>query len=443
MLNRIIKNWCFDDNIRNDLVFSDSTKVRLNTENKVEPGIMLKADSLGNYPTDDDLFIETPLIEPNAVKTWLLFEPIFESEQGTLDLPDGTSLGFKVKTSGDDYYWDGADWVVAGLSNWNTEAEIRINISTFPIVTIGNKKIGFIINLKTTDKKVTPKVSELKLLGQFDIEYFDDLVYDSLIRLLNTDFRSTSVVRFNTGSSSISSINLATILENKGYNIFDVESVYNLTDDSLKLTNLHSSYALGTVKQDGHTFEAGTETFNASIPANKLVDIKFNYVPEISVKVNQDYFETPAYPHIVFTRIKTVDKTGFIMRATNSVTQDFIRDKENDSAVVHDSPSQNSYRFDFMLYTAEIDQFTLTDAIRRFFAQTKKLITWGLANTHNLIIVDEIDTVGNSLDAGNDSSGTNLSKGTFDIQGVLFFDKQSKDVPLLTSLNLNITRQTL
>ena len=299
------------------------------------------------------------------------------------------------------------------------------------------------MNLKTTDGEFTPEVSELKLLGEFDIEFFDDLVYDSLIRLLNTTFRSSSVVRFPTGPSSISSINLATILENKGYNIFDVTSVYNLTDDPLKLTNLHDSYAPGTVKQDGFTFEPGIETFTGSIPAGKLVEIKFVYVPEISVKVNQDYFEAPAYPHIAFTRITPIDKRGYVMRNTNSVRKDFIRDKENSVAVQHDTASQNSYRFDFLLYTHEIDLFTLSDAIRRFFANTKILTTFGLANEHNLVIVDEIDTVGNSLDEGNDSSGTSLSKGSFDIEGVIFFDKPSKDVPLITSLNFNFTRQTL
>ena len=442
MINRIIKNFCFDEKIRGDLVFSDTTKIRLNTEDKTNPRIMLKADSQLNYSLDDDIFVETPLIEPNAVKSWLLFEAIYVSQTGTLDLPTGTSLGFKVKTSSDNYYWDGS-WKVAGLSDWSTEAEIRINFSTLPIATIGDKKIGFVMNLKTTDKEVTPEVSELKFIGEFDIEYFDDLVYDSLIGLLNKSFRSTSVVRFETDSSSISSIDLATILENKGYNIFDVESVYNLTDDPLKLTNLHSSYAPGTAKKDGFTYEYGTETFTASIPANKWVDVKFNFVPEISVKVHQDYFEEPAYPHIVFTRITAIDKRGLVMRDVNSANKDFIRDKENDVAVVHDTISQNSYRFDFQLYTGEIDQFTLTDALRRFFANTKQLVTWGLANIHNLIIVDEIDTVGNSLDAGNDSSGTNLSKGSFDIEGVVFFDKPSRDVPLVTSLNLDITRQTL
>ena len=443
MINRIIKNFCFDEAIRNDLVLSDTDLIRLNTEDPQHPWLMLKADGIGNYSTDDNIFAETPLINPRALVKWLLFEPIYESEQGTLDLPAGTSLGFKIKTTGDNYYWDGAAWVVAGLSDWNTEAQIRINISTFPIATVGNKQIGFVINLKTTDRKVTPKVSELKVLGEFDIEFFDDLVYDSLIGLLNDNFRSTSFVEFNSGSSSISSIDLATILENKGYNIFDVVSVFNKTDDPLKLSNLHDSYTPGIGKQDGFTFEYGTENFTGIIPANKHVVVKFNYVPEISVKVNQDYFEAPAYPHIVFTRITAIDKKGLVMRNTNSAFKDFIRDKENDVAVSHDTITQQSYRFDFMLYTAEIDQLLLTDTIRRFFANTKKLLTWGMGNEHNLKLVDEIDTVGNSLDSGNDSSGTNLSKGAFDIEGVVFYDKPSKDVPLITSLNLNITRQTL
>jgi hypothetical protein len=443
MINRIIKNFCFDEDMRNEIALSDPTKIRLNTENAMAPGIHLKADALNFYPLDDDIYFETPFLEPMALKKWLLFEPIYESQQGTLDLPEGTSLGFKVKTTAGNYYWDGANWVIAGASDWNTESEIRLNISTFPIPAIGNKKIGFVVNLKTTDKTVTPKVSELKLLGEFDIEFFDDLVYDTILRLLNLNFRSTSVVQFYTDSSSSSAIDLATILENKGYNIFDVASVYNLTDDPLKLSNLHDSYAPGSGKQDGFTFEAGIETFSAPIPVDKLVEVTFIYVPEISVKVNQDYYEKPSYPHIVFNRITAIDKKGLVMRNTNSSHKDFIRDKENDMAVVHDTLTQQSYRFDFTLYTGEIDQFRLTDGIRRFFANVKNVITYGLANKHNLLIVDEIDTVGNSLEEGNDSSGTNLSKGAFDIEGVVFYDKPSKDVPLITSLGLNIGRQTL
>lgn len=442
MENRLIKNFCFVEEERKNLSFSDDTKIRLNTENLTRQGVQLKADADNKFSTDADISVATPQIEPQALMEWLLFESIYERESNqSFDLPDGTSIGFRITTQADDYFWDGGSWEVAGAGDWNTEAEIRINISTLPIATIGSKKIGFRMNLKTTNPNNTPFVHELKLAGLFDVDYFDDLVYDSVIRLLNTNFRSTSVVRLATGSSSISSIELATILENKGYNIFEVKSVFNLTDDPLKLTNLHDSYAPGAVKQDGFTFEYGTETFDAPIPAEKLVEIKFIYVPEISIKVNQDYYEVPTYPHITIPRITPVERRGFIMRDANSYGVDFIRDKENNVAIQQRSPSQNTYRFDFMLHTTEIDQFRLLSDIKRFFANTKELITFGLFNKHPIQIIDEIDTVGNSTTS--DNVDTNLAKGSFDVIGVVFYDIPSIDVPLITDINLSFTRQTL
>lgn len=441
MENRLIKNFCFIEENRDFITLSDIDKIRLNTEVKTRQGIQLKADDNGNFSTDDDINVATEQIEPQALMKWLLFEAIFERENTNFDLPAGTSLGFRITTQADDYFWDGGNWVVAGASDWNTEAEIRINISTLPIATIGSKKIGLRMNLKTTDPKATPFVNELKLAGEFDVDYFDDLVYDSVIRLLNTQFRSTSVLRFVTDSSSNSSIDLASILENKGYNIFDVKTVYNLSDDPLKLTNLHDSYAPGAVKQDGFTFEYGTETFSTAIPDGKLVEVKFIYVPEISIKTNQDFYEIPSYPHITIPRITPVERRGFIMRDTNSQGKDSIRDKENDTALVQRSPSQNTYRFDFMLHTTEIDQFRLLGDVKRFFANVKEIITHGLYNKHPIQIIDEIDTVGNSTT--NDNTDTNLAKGSFDIIGVLFYDIPSIEIPLVTDVNLNFTRQTL
>ena len=436
MINRLIKNFCFIEEERKNLSFSDTTKIRLNTEDKTNQRIMLK-ESGSVFSTDANIFVETGLISPNAVNKWLSFEIIFRSGENTpLVLPVGTSIGVKVKTTGDDYFWDGGAWAVAGLSDWSTEAQIRINIPTFPIVTVGNKKIGFKINLVTTDENLTPEVFELKLLGEFDVETLDDLLYDSLIRLLNKEFRSTSVVLFNSGSSSISTIDLAAILENKGYNIFNVTKVFNISDDNLKLNNLHGSYAQGAPKQDGHTFEPGIETFSSPIPADKWVLLHFDFVPEISVKVGQDYFEEPVYPHITFTRITEVALRGFILPATNSVGKDFIRDKENDVAVQQLSPSQTSYRFDFLLHTSPNDQFRLAKDFETFFSNNQILSTFGLDNKHAMQMVDKIDTVGNSTT--NDSTDTSLSKGSFDVIGVLSYDKPSIDVALVTKLNIDI-----
>lgn len=439
MENRLIKNFCFIESERPNLTLSDDTLIRLNTENKADQKIMLKTNILDKFSTDADIHVETALIEANALINWLNFEVVFRAGDEPLTLPVGTSLGFKVKTSGDDYFWNGSAWAVAGASDWSTESQINVNLPTFPIITVGDKKIGFKVNLVTTDPLVTPEVFELKLLGLFDVEYFDDLVYDSLIRLLNINLRSTSVLRVNTGTSIISTIDLDSVLENKGYNIFDVKKVYNLSDDPLKLTNLHGSYATGTPRQDGFTFNHGIETFTGPIPADKVIEIIFEYVPEISVKVNQDYFEVPSYPHIILHRITPVERRGFMMRNNNGVTPDFIRDKDNDMATKHVSPSQNSYRFDFTVHTTEIDQFRLLDTIRAFFANTKELITFGLGNKHNIELVEEIDTVGNKE---SDSSDTNMATGSFDILGVLFFDQPSIDVPLVGALTINAGRQT-
>lgn len=438
MENRLIKNFCFIEKERKNLTLSDPAKIRLNTENKANQRVMLKGPP---FSTDSDLHVETSLINPRRLKKWLLFEIIYKAQSETLDLPEGTSLGVKVKTTGDDYWWNSSNsqWEVAGASDWSTEKEISDNIETFPIATVGNKKIGFKINLKTTDPDVTPEVFELKLLGLFEIEPFDDLVYDSIIRLLNTEFRARSVVRFASGASSISSVDLSSVLENQGYNIFDVVSVYNLTDDPERLVDLHDSYSPGAARQDGFTFDPGTETFSSSIPAGKWVEVEFEYVPEISVKVNQDYFEAPSYPHIVFTRITEVERRGFLMRDTNSAGRDHIRDKTALNAVQQFSPSQKSYRFDFLLYTGALDQFRLLGAVKNFFANHKTLRNYGLDNEHALEIIDEIDTVGNSQT--NDTSDTNLAKGSFDVLGVLFYDKPSRDIPLVTQLNVNVEQE--
>jgi len=437
MENRIIKNFCFQEEFRKQLTFSDVTKIRLNTEDALNQRVMLKGPT---YSTDNDIYVETWLLEANALKKWLGFEIIFKEGENPLELPAGTSIGVRLKTTAGHYWFDTGDstWKIAGVGQWNTDSEIRANIETFPIATIGNKKLGVVVNLKTTDSNVTPEIYAVKLLGLFDVEPFDDLVYDSVIRLLNKNFRATSTLMFQVGSSSISSQSLNAVLENKGYNIFDVKYVYDLTNDPQKLNNLHGSYAVGALKQDGFTYEMGTETFTQPIPANSFIEIVFEYVPEISVKVNQDYFEEPTYPHLVIHRITEVERRGFIMRNTNGADRDFIRNKEAGMAVQHQPPSQKSYRFDVQLFTTEIDQFRLLDAIRRFFANTKKLVTYGLGNEHAIEIVEEIDTAGNK---DSDSSDTNIANGSFDVLGVLFFDKPSLDVPLVTQLNVDMIRQ--
>src|SRR3989344_1555777 len=284
MINRLIKNFIFDERIRSSLVFSDDTKIRLNSEDLRTSRLELKVSS-GLFPTDPNLYVETPLTTPNSLLKWLKLEAVKIGDE----LPLDTSVGFKVKTLAGNYFWNGSAWAVATLSDWMSESDFNANFSAFPISTVGNRSIGIIINLRTTNPQVTPRITALKLLGEFDIDYLDDIVYESFIRKLNTEFRSTSKIVFPTSTTG-TSVDLKALLENKSYNITGIRSVYNLTDDGLRVTNLFDTYMPGILKQDGFTFEPGVVQFQSSIAAGKLIEVTFEYVPEIMVNTGQVYF---------------------------------------------------------------------------------------------------------------------------------------------------------
>jgi hypothetical protein len=76
----------------------------------------------------------------------------------------------------------GGNWAVADptdATNWNTEAEINAHIETFPI--LPNRQFAITMNLKTTDREVTPEVTEIRVLMEVCIDYIEDIVLRSLL----------------------------------------------------------------------------------------------------------------------------------------------------------------------------------------------------------------------------------------------------------------------
>lgn len=429
MINRLIRNITFNNAIRSSIVFSDSTKIRLNTEGgELDSKIELKLQANGRFPLDTNISVATPYIEPHALNRWLGFEATVAIDPITGLLPAAFSMGFKLKTTAGNYWWTGTAWALAGANDWNTEQVINDNIATFPIATVGNKKIGVLIRLITTDDLLTPELLELKLLGEFDIEFFEDLVYDSIIRKLNTEFRSTGTIVFP--SAGTASADLNALLENKGYNLTGVKKVVDLTADPLRLTNLFSSYAPGAARQDGFTFDPGVVSFTGVIPINNAVQVIFEYVPEILVNTGVDYYETPKYPALVFENIEEIDIRGFKIKDTNSRERDFIRNKVALTAVLEMSPEQRDYRFNFCVLTgSQDDQMRLPEDLKRFLAQNKVVKSWGLDQDYDVNITAEFSTNGNQK--ANNATDKNVANGSFDVLGVLFFQRLSEDVPLV------------
>ncbi|PIS11122.1 MAG: hypothetical protein COT73_05655 [Bdellovibrio sp. CG10_big_fil_rev_8_21_14_0_10_47_8] len=430
MINRLIKNFIFNESIRSHLVISDPSKIRLNSENPVSPTIELSSEG-GQFSTDTDLFIETPLTMPNGVQKWLKFEAIKPNDEA----PPNTFIRFKVKTTGGNYFWNGSDWAIAGASDWMTESELNANFDSFPIALVGNRSIGFVVNLQTSDPLVTPKLSALKFLGEFDVDFLEDIVYDGIVRKLNTEFRSTSQIVFPT-SSPLTSVDLNAIFENKGYNITGIRKVINLTDDPLKLQNLFDSYAQGPLRQDGFTFDPGVVTLNSSVGSGKVLEITFEYVPEVVVNTHQDFFEIPTLPSLVIEAIDEIELFGFTAQETNAQGRDLIRDIPNLTGVLQLGPEQKTLRVDYAVFTnLQLDQLRLSQDLAEFLSRDLRVKSFALDRDYDLRVVKKLDTsrtkTKREAEGNKDSSDTNVATGTFDILGVLFFNKPSKDVPLV------------
>lgn len=438
MINRLIKSFVFDESSRSGLVFSDPAKIRLNAEDAREPRLELKSQT-GGFPIATDIFVETPLITAEALTRWLAFEAVKPDDTS----PPGTSVSFKVKTTTGPYFWNGAAWVPAGPSDWSSEAELNANLASFPLSAIGSKAIGFAVNLRTANAAVTPRVKALKLLGEFDIEFLEDIIYDGVIRTLNTEFRSTSLLVFPT-SGSIQDIDLSAVLENKAYNITSIRKVINLTDDPLRLENLFLAYAPGASRQDGFTTDPGNVSLTATVPGGKLLEVTFEYVPEFIVKTGQDFFEVPAFPAVVFESIRDDTRGGFTMRDTNAMGRELIRNLDALTGVLQYGPTQKTLRFDYAVFTnLQVDQMRLAGDLAQFFSRTKQIRSHGLGEEYDLLFLQELDTARSKarLEAGGqgDHTDTTIATGAFELLGVLFYHKPSIDVALVADGGIRLT----
>lgn len=157
------------------------SNVRLNIDDNC---LQLKETSANLYPTDNDLQASTWITNPNNVKQWQGFECSITNSLDE-DRNELTGVNFRLTDGTSEYYYNGASWEV-NTSDWNTEAEVANNISSFTVL---EKKIGVIVNPYTTDSRYTPIIKTIKILYASDIDFQKDYIYRTLVRQLKAQVR--------------------------------------------------------------------------------------------------------------------------------------------------------------------------------------------------------------------------------------------------------------
>jgi hypothetical protein len=429
MIQRLAKVLTFDEASRKTLVYSDAAKLRLSNDNKADYGLELKKVN-GLYPTDADLSIRSRIMKTMKLKRLLGFD-----EYATL--PDDTALKYRIlfgPTASVGRWWNGAAWVAAGASDWNTAAELAANL---PSLTLPAPEVAVLVNLSTADPEATPHLREIRLLGEFDIEWWDDLIYDTIVRSLIDTLRATTDAEFAVAATT-STLDFATQypLENKGYNFTGVKAVYNLTADPQMLQNLAGLYTPGAANLDG-SFAPGSVALTSPVNMNDIGRVVFEHVPEIAVNTSQDYYEPERMPCVVFEKIEDIPTADGSGQRDNTLPGIVVRNVAALTAVDVGAPRQFIARFNYaVMSTSQMDQARVTDALNRWASRTRVIRTWGLDEQVNLEQESSLGTDGKT-----DLNDVKVTTGSFLIRGVTFFLKEAKDYAIVNQVNLDLELQ--
>jgi hypothetical protein len=360
------------------------------------------------YNTSTTLIAKTWVTTPMSVKEWRGFEVIITHPRD----PDGgaavlTSAFYRLGDGVDEYYWDGGDWVVAGATDWSTEAEIANNIDSFPATA---KALQVIINLRTSDERITPELSDIKVLYGAVIDHQEDYLIRSLIPSLKANVRPAgrTLIEYNGGTTVVTQ----DYEPETPYNIVDVEAVYNENTDSAHLYDLLDSY------------NQSTQTITlTSDPGMTNLFIRFLYEPEVALNTSRDYVEVGKVPAITIERVRVVD-------TANRGVHDSVVNKDSGEAVVVYGPRQGDIEFDLVMETDKIlDQQRLAQAVRDYMSTNPRLVSVGMDEQFRLWLLDEYDSFG-------DPNKADISSGRLRarIVGAVFFERGSESKTAVSSL---------
>jgi len=362
-LRQYIKHFTFTEKDRGDVTLGTDTRL-----NPVTHRAQLGTYGVATYPTIADLYVKTRLTNPEAVRQWLGFEVevIHKSILGV----QKTSVGFRLSDGTNQYWWTGSAWQI-NTSNWNTEAEVATNISTFPAT---SRKLQVVANLKTVDSSVTPELVEIRVLygAQLDSE-LEDMILRTIVRGMKS-IRAITRFPIKMATTGIT-IDLDNFPLDSDYNVVDVDAAFNHTDDPDHNADLLDSYDSGTK----------VITLVSQVTAGKTVWLRLEYKPRVAVHTSRDYIEVEHIPSLIIEDVALVD-------AVQRFGEDYVGKRSDYSATILPAPTQGNLDFTLSAIADKVvDGLRLSAAVKRWFGDNPLIRSTGLDEAYSLRLVDEYE----------------------------------------------------
>ena len=371
-LRNFVKHFTFLERDRSGVVLGPDTRM-----NAVTHRAQLQEQSDGSYSTADDLYVKTRLAQPQSAREWRGFEAMAVHKK--VDNVQVTSLAFRLSDGTDEYWWDGGAWAVS-TSQWNTEAEVAGNISTFPT---SSRKLQVVTNLKTTNSLVTPELIEIKVLyGALLDSEIEDIIFRSLVPSIRSAVRT--VTRYVVEKvASNNTIALDDFPIEGDYRVVDVGAVFNYTDDPNLDTDLYESHTLKSLPADPwHDGTVDTITLSALVAAGKQVWIRLLVEPVVADETSRDWYEIEHLPSLI------IEGVSFVASAQRE-GEDHVGDRSGTSAKVLPAPTQGTLEVTLAGIADKLaDSLRLSAAVTRYFGANPLLLSTGLDESYRLRLVD-------------------------------------------------------
>lgn len=394
----LIKRWTFTEDERKLTTFSDPSVVRLNPSTQ---RLELTPGPTG-YPLTPGV-VTTGLFMPTSVKQWLLFEALVK--QGCIGGTVVTSVRYRVTDGVHTYVWNGTTWTTTVGTTWNTDLDLANHIASLNPVA---KAIGFLIQLSTSDARVTPKVAELKLCWASRVT---DFLEDLMIRTLVPSLRGVGYIADFAYKVPIPGgynldVGKAVKQDVAPFNLQGCDSIFNHTADPGHDADLLSSFNATT----------GIATLTAPIPVGNQAFIKAIVEPMIALhETSPDFIEIDKVPAVIITDFEAVDSQPL-------ANDDHVANRDTGAAIVVPPPYRFDVRFNMlMIAPGTQDLIRLTEAVVEFMDKNQLLKSGALDKSYRLQMIDEFKTGTNP-----NLNDVTQSSGTFMIYDVCSYRKPAR-----------------
>lgn len=396
---------------RASLVLSDATKVRLDSD---DFKVKLKLDASFEYPLDANISARSRTYEPQAVRKLEVLEVISTT-------PTGTSIGLRLFDGTDERFWGGSSWDVAGPGDWSTEAVVNANLATFDV---SARKFAVVLNLVTTDEKVTPEVEIVKVLWRGPVDWNQDVVLDSLVATFQDELTYVEDLALPPLAATSASIDLDDYARESELTLVDADAVFDHDADPGHATDLLASYDAGT----------NVLTLSSAIPAGNRPFLRMIVRPSVAWDTHQDFGEFGKLPEVILRDASSVRSSPYPFRSAAGIVR-----RDTGAAVETPAPYRTTYE---VTMEVRIDRSTtqqrLLDEVMRLFLDGPSseigpfLRSRATDRRYRLHLIDEFRAVDPRLNLSDVRSFT----AEFRIEDVALELSAARDVFGVSNLNL-------